>query len=78
MRLSHTHFSSNAIRVLLRIEGPKVEIGADVLPVDKLKFKDLKKYKDRIATAQKDTGEKEALIVLRGQVFGTPSSRCRF
>lgn len=53
-------------------EGPKVEIGADVLPVDKLKFKDLKKYKDRLATAQKDTGEKEALVVLRGQVFGVP------
>ncbi len=53
-------------------EGPKVEIGADVLPVDKLKFKDLKKYKDRLATAQKETGENEALVVLRGQVFGVP------
>jgi acetyl-CoA carboxylase carboxyl transferase subunit beta len=51
-------------------EGPKVEIGADVLPIDKLKFKDLKKYKDRLATAQKETNEKEALVVLRGQVFG--------
>ncbi len=53
-------------------EGPQVEIGADVLPVDRLKFKDLKKYKDRIATAQKDTGEKEALVVVRGQVLGLP------
>lgn len=53
-------------------EGPKVEIGADVLPLDRLKFKDLKKYKDRLATAQKETGEKEALIVLRGQVHGLP------
>jgi len=53
-------------------EGPKVEIGADVVPIDRLKFKDLKKYKDRIATAQKDTGEKEALVVLRGQVLGLP------
>ncbi|MCD6038871.1 MAG: accD [Gammaproteobacteria bacterium] len=51
-------------------EGAKVEIGAEVLPIDRLKFKDLKKYKDRLTTAQKDTGEKEALIVLRGQVFG--------
>lgn len=48
----------------------KIEIGADVLPVDRLKFKDLKKYKDRLATAQKETGEKEALIVLRGQLSG--------
>lgn len=51
---------------------PTIEIGADVLPVDRLKFKDLKKYKDRLATAQKDTGEKEALIVLRGHVHGLP------
>ncbi len=51
-------------------EGDKVEIGADVLPLDRLKFKDLKKYKDRLATAQKETGEKEALVVLRGQVHG--------
>src|SRR6185312_1895929 len=45
-------------------EGAQVEIGADVGPVDILKFKDLKKYKDRLSTAQKETGEKEALIVL--------------
>jgi acetyl-CoA carboxylase carboxyl transferase subunit beta len=53
-------------------EGPQVEIGADVLPVDKLKFKDLKKYKDRLSTAQKDTNEKEALIVLKGTLFEIP------
>ncbi len=51
-------------------EGAQVEIGADVGPVDVLKFRDLKKYKDRLSAAQKDTGEKEALIVLRGQVHG--------
>ncbi len=53
-------------------DGPQVEIGADVGPIDLLKFKDLKKYKDRISTAQKDTEEKEALIVLRGHVHGIP------
>jgi acetyl-CoA carboxylase carboxyl transferase subunit beta len=52
--------------------GTQIEIGADVGPVDKLKFRDLKKYKDRLITAQKDTGEKEALIVLRGQLYGMP------
>lgn len=46
----------------------QVEIGADVLAVDFLRFKDLKKYKDRLSTAQKQTGEKEALIVIKGQV----------
>src|SRR5579864_7893694 len=41
------------------------EIGADVTPEDQLKFKDLKKYKDRLATAQHETGEKEALVVIQ-------------
>ncbi len=59
-------------------DGPKIEIGADVLPVDRLKFKDLKKYKDRLATAQKETGEKEALVVYRGQVFGIPMVAAAF
>ncbi len=53
-------------------EGSQIEIAADVLPVDRLKFKDLKKYKDRLSTAQKETDEKEALIVLRGHVHGLP------
>jgi acetyl-CoA carboxylase carboxyl transferase subunit beta len=50
----------------------QTEIGADVLPVDKLKFRDLKKYKDRLTTAQKDTGEKEALIAVKGRLYSMP------
>jgi acetyl-CoA carboxylase carboxyl transferase subunit beta len=46
------------------------EIGANIESVDILKFKDTKKYKDRISAAQKKTGEKNALIVLRGRVEG--------
>lgn len=53
-------------------EGMQTEIGAEVTPIDILKFKDLKKYKDRLSTAQKETGEKEALVVLRGQLHGLP------
>ncbi len=53
-------------------ESTQVEIAADVVTVDSLKFKDLKKYKDRLYTAQKETDEVEALIVLRGQVQGLP------
>ncbi|HTM63692.1 MAG TPA: acetyl-CoA carboxylase, carboxyltransferase subunit beta [Gammaproteobacteria bacterium] len=49
-----------------------VEIASDVGPVDKLKFKDLKKYKDRLSAAQSDTGEKEALVAVRGKLHGTP------
>ncbi len=51
---------------------PRLEIGASLSPVDMLKFKDSKKYKDRLADAQKATGEKDALIVIRGQVLGLP------
>lgn len=51
---------------------PMVEIGADVGPVDRLKFKDLKKYKDRLVAAQSDTGEKEALVGMRGELCGLP------
>lgn len=47
-----------------------VEIAAEVGPEDPLKFKDIKKYKDRLSAAQKDTGEKEAMVVMRGQLSG--------
>lgn len=46
------------------------EIGADLESTDPLKFKDMKKYKDRLTQAQKQTAEKEALIVMRGQLRG--------
>jgi len=46
------------------------EIGADIESVDPLKFKDLKKYKERLAAAQKQTAEKEALVVALGYVKG--------
>ncbi|MDP0947346.1 acetyl-CoA carboxylase carboxyl transferase subunit beta, partial [Klebsiella pneumoniae] len=47
-------------------DGSREEIGADVTPVDRLKFRDSKKYKDRLSAAQKETGEKDALIAMRG------------
>jgi acetyl-CoA carboxylase carboxyl transferase subunit beta len=50
----------------------QIEIGAEVGPVDRLKFRDLKKYKDRLSTAQSETGEKEALIALRGELSSMP------
>ncbi|MCP3672582.1 MAG: acetyl-CoA carboxylase carboxyltransferase subunit beta [Gammaproteobacteria bacterium] len=46
------------------------EIGADLSPIDPLKFKDTKKYKERISQAQKKTGEKDAMIVMRGKLKG--------
>lgn len=51
---------------------PRVEIGHELHPVDVLKFRDGKKYKDRLSQAQKATGEKDALIVMMGQVKEIP------
>lgn len=49
-----------------------MEIGSEVGTVDRLKFRDLKKYKDRLATAQHETGENEAMVVMRGEILGLP------
>jgi len=49
---------------------PREEIGANLEPVDPLKFKDSKRYKDRLSAAQKETDEKDALVVQRGQLKG--------
>ena len=48
------------------------EIAADLEPQDLLKFKDSKRYKDRIVAAQKQTAEKDAMLVMHGQLKGMP------
>ena len=53
-------------------EEGRQEIAANITPIDILKFKDDKKYKDRISAAQKNTDEKDALIVIKGKVHGNP------
>jgi acetyl-CoA carboxylase carboxyl transferase subunit beta len=54
------------------------ELATDVEPIDRLKFKDVKKYKDRLTAAQKETGEKDALIAFRGTVNDLPVIVCAF
>lgn len=49
-----------------------IEIAAEVEPQDILKFKDEKRYKDRLQTAQKNTDEKDALVVVKGTLQGMP------
>ncbi|MCN4144359.1 MAG: acetyl-CoA carboxylase, carboxyltransferase subunit beta [Thiohalomonas sp.] len=53
-------------------EGTLVEFSENLEPVDELKFKDTKKYKDRITASQKATGEKDALITLEGKINEFP------
>ncbi|RBP84826.1 acetyl-CoA carboxylase carboxyltransferase subunit beta [Marinomonas rhizomae] len=57
--------------IFLDKEG-RHEIAAHLEPEDKLKFKDSKRYKDRIADAQKATGEKDALVAMQGALNGMP------
>ncbi|OGT70196.1 MAG: acetyl-CoA carboxylase subunit beta [Gammaproteobacteria bacterium RIFCSPLOWO2_02_FULL_56_15] len=57
---------------------PREEIGAGIRPVDKLKFRDTKKYRDRLAQAQKQTGEGDALVAIRGQLKSMPVIVCAF
>ncbi|ROR99964.1 acetyl-CoA carboxylase carboxyl transferase subunit beta [Sinobacterium caligoides] len=53
-------------------EGEKEELAKEVQPIDRLKFKDLKKYKDRLSAAQKATGEDDALVAMKGTLKGMP------
>lgn len=54
------------------------ELGAEISPVDKYKFRDSKKYKDRLNQAQKKTGETDALIAMCGSVKSLPVVACAF
>ena len=56
---------------LLDPEG-RFEIGAEVIPMDPLKFKDSKRYVDRLAAAQEDTGEADAMVVMQGAIKMVP------
>lgn len=58
--------------LLLDPEG-RFEVGTEVLPVDSLKFRDSKKYTDRLASASSDTGESDALVVMQGAICNVPA-----
>ncbi len=65
------------LEAFLDKEG-RIEIGTNFEPKDILKFKDLKKYSDRIKAAQKKSGEKDALVVMKGTLKGLPVVACAF
>jgi acetyl-CoA carboxylase carboxyl transferase subunit beta len=54
------------------------EIGADVMPEDPLRFRDSKRYRDRLAAAQKTIGEGDALVVMAGTLDGIEVVACAF
>ncbi len=68
----HNRISARGRLNFLLDEENRVEIGANVQPVDALKFKDSKSYVDRMKTAQKEVGELDALIVMQGKMLSMP------
>lgn len=73
----HRISARRRIDLFLDKEG-REEIAADIEPVDRLKFKDTKKYKDRLLAAQKSTNEKDALVTFKGTVEGVPVAVAAF
>ena len=65
------------INIFLDEDGIR-EIGQDIEAIDRLKFKDVKKYKDRLLEAQKHTGERDALIAVSGNLKSLPVIVCSF
>ncbi|KZN65638.1 acetyl-CoA carboxylase carboxyl transferase subunit beta [Pseudoalteromonas luteoviolacea CPMOR-1] len=59
-------------------DGELVELGTEFEPQDVLKFKDSKKYSERITAAQKVSGEKDALIAMKGRLKGMPVAAVAF
>jgi len=68
----HNRISARVrLDLLLDAEG-RFEIGSEVLPLDPLKFKDSKRYADRLKQALKDTNEDDALVVMQGSINHLP------
>ena len=72
-KCGHHHYieARTRLRALLD-EGSAQELWASMEPTDPLKFRDSKKYRDRIIASQKKTGEKDALLAISGKLKGRP------
>lgn len=68
----HLRIGARRRLALFLDEGSSEEILTEIEPVDRLKFRDVKKYKDRLLAAQKSTGEKDALVAQCGTLNGLP------
>ncbi len=72
-KCAHHHRVSARTRLDLFLDPDgRYEIGAEVTPLDPLKFKDSRRYTDRLADATKNTGETDALVVMQGSLKGMP------
>ncbi len=78
-KCSH-HMRINGRERLLKFfdPGSTTELAAKIEPEDPLKFKDTKRYRDRLVQSQKQTGERDALIVMSGKLVELPVVACAF
>ena len=74
----HMRISARKRLIKFLDESSVIEIAEELEPVDILKFKDSKRYKDRISSAQKVSGERDALVVFDGKLKGMPVVACAF
>ena len=78
-KCSHHHYISARDRLAsLFDENSTQELWASLEPTDPLKFRDSKKYRDRVVAAQKSTGEKDALVTMSGKLKGRPLMAAAF
>jgi acetyl-CoA carboxylase carboxyl transferase subunit beta len=75
---SHMYLKARTRLELFFDPGEKRELSAGLEPADPLKFRDSKKYRDRITAAQKNTGEKDALVAMAGKLAGQDTVACAF
>lgn len=68
----HMRVSARERLAMFLDEQPRQELMGELAPRDFLKFRDSKRYRDRIGQAQKETKEKDALVVMQGQLHGMP------
>ncbi|MBI2993345.1 MAG: acetyl-CoA carboxylase carboxyltransferase subunit beta [Gammaproteobacteria bacterium] len=74
----HMHIGARARLEQFLDESPREEIGAEIRPVDKYRFRDSRKYRERLAQAQKKTGETDAMVAIAGRVKAIPIVACAF
>ncbi|WP_431637965.1 acetyl-CoA carboxylase, carboxyltransferase subunit beta [Dyella sp. KULCS107] len=78
-KCGHHHYISARDRLAsLFDESSTQELWANLEPTDPLKFRDSKKYRDRVVAAQKSTGEKDALVTMSGKLKGRPLMAAAF
>ena len=68
----HTRIGARERLDMLLDGDGRFEIGSEVVPIDSLKFKDQKKYPERLSAALEETGETDALVVMQGSIKSLP------